>query len=164
MVCLPITFNVLLFHSRSLPCYLKVNSPTTVYNTEHMPFVHNTRQENIIVLNLLLRGLSQLHTKLYKHCYMCIYVHTSSKVFIALFAWSVQLFVPPSAQCNTSLSVFISNAAVKWSQILIGSVWLWHLLPYWLSLRIDVFPLMKQELMSRLYNGPRHLAFLPQHI
>lgn len=53
-----------------------------------------------------------------------------------------------------SLSAFTSSAAGKWSWMLIGSERLWHLLPYWLSPAIDVFPLMKQELMSGLRNGP----------
>lgn len=155
MVYLQSTFSALIFHSCNLLCYRKVNSPTTVHNTQHMPFVFATKAEPscaieppvqgselpatkkamqmtvLYVFKTIAQRFKDMHCSSHTACYLCLLWH-----------WRTH---PPS--------VFTSSVTAKWSQILIGSVWLWHLLPYWLSLRIDVFPLMNQELMSRLYNG-----------
>lgn len=84
-----------------------------------------------------------MYIRLIRHiyCFCCgVWLRCSGPTFV-------------TAQTQSS-SAFTSSAAGKWSRALIGSERLWHLLPYWLSPAIDVFPLMKQELMSGLRNGP----------
>lgn len=102
---------------------------------------------------LLLRVVGLLH----RATRVMFYVYTPNTAYLLLLLRRLApLFGPYLCHSpNTVLiSIHIQRCGKKWSRMLIGSQRLWHLLPYWLSPAIDVFPLMKQELMSGLRNGP----------